>query len=167
MATSLLVISDREPLAWMLRTSSFAIPVGRASSAPRVGDSLLLYTTRGCYRNPTRDRGLVMGAARVVSEATALAEPVRFGDREFGIGLGLEIDGVCPVHTGVELGGLQGRLELLPTAGPWSYRMRRTLVRVSERDEKVIRELLEPMLHPVGDVLAGYEQAARVTRETT
>jgi hypothetical protein len=45
--------------------------------------------------------------------------------------------------------------------------MRRTLVRVSERDEKVIRELLEPMLHPVGDVLAGYEQAARVTRETT
>ena len=70
MATSLLVISDREPLAWMLRTSSFAIPVGRASSAPRVGDSLLLYTTRGCYRNPTRDLGLVMGAAHVVAEAT-------------------------------------------------------------------------------------------------
>ncbi len=167
MATSLLVISDREPLAWMLRTSSFAIPAGRASSAPRAGDGLLLYTTRGCYRNPTRDRGLVMGAARVVVAATALAEPVRFGDREFGIGLGLEIDGVCPVHEGVELGGLQGRLDLLPAAGPWSYRVRRTLVRVSDRDEKVIRELLEPMLHPVGDVLAGYEQAARVTRETT
>ena len=69
-----------------------------------------------------------------------------------GIGFGLEIDGVCPVH-GVELGSLQGRLELLPTSGPWSYRVRRTVVRLSEGDEKVIRELLEPILRPVGEVL--------------
>lgn len=167
MATSLLVISDREPLAWLLRTSSFAIPVGRAGTAPRVGDGLLLYTTRGCYRNPTRDRSLVMGSARVVSEAAALEKPVRFGDREFGIGLGLEIEGVCPVHEGVELGSLQDRLELLPTSGPWSYRVRRTVVRLSEGDERVITELLEPMLRPVGEVLAGYETAPRVTREMT
>lgn len=70
-----------------------------------------------------------------------------------GIGFGLEIDGVCPVHDGVELGSLQGRLELLPTSGPWSYRVRRTVVRLSEGDEKVIRELLEPILRPVGEVL--------------
>lgn len=96
-----------------------------------------------------------MGSARVVAEATVLERPVRFGDREFGIGLGLEIEGACPVHDGVELGSLQGRLDLLPTTGPWSYRMRRTLVRVSDRDEKVIQERLERMLRPVVEALTG------------
>jgi hypothetical protein len=55
--TALLIVSDRKPLAW-LREQRFAVPAGRASSAPAKGTRLLLYTTRGCYRNPGRDRGL-------------------------------------------------------------------------------------------------------------
>lgn len=45
--------------------------------------------------------------------------------------------------------------------------MWRTVARVSDRDEKVNRELLEPMLRQVGGMLAGYKTAARLTRETT
>lgn len=162
MATSLLVISDREPLAWLLRTASFAIPAARARSAPALGDTLLLYTTRGCYRNPTRDRGLVIGVARVTSEPRALPEPVTFGDREYRIGLSLDFRGVCPVHEGVELGGLRGELDLLPDEGPWSYRMRRSVIPLSDRDATLIQEHLEPLLRPVSEVIDGYVRAARL-----
>lgn len=162
MATSLLVISDREPLAWLLRTASFAIPASRARSAPALGDTLMLYTTRGCFRNPTRDRGLVIGVARVTSEPRALLEPVTFGDREFRIGLSLDLIGVCSVHEGVELGGLRSELELLPAEGPWSYRMRRSVIALSDRDATLIHERLEPLLRPVAEVLDGYMRAARL-----
>lgn len=167
MPTSLLVISDREPLAWMLRTSRFALPAGRAGSAPRPGDTLLLYTTRGCYRNPTRDRGLVMGVARVASAAAALDEPVSFRGRDFGVGLALEIDGVCPVHVGVDLAGVRGELGLLAGDGPWSYRLRRTVVPLSDADGTLLRKRLVPLLRPVNEVLAGYEAAARVVNGPT
>lgn len=167
MPTSLLVVSDREPLAWMLRTSRFALPAGRAGSAPQVGDTLLLYTTRGCYRNPTRDRGLVMGVARVASTAAALDEPVRFRGRDFGLGLTLEIDGVCPVHTGVDLAAMRGELDLLAGTGPWSYRLRRTVVPLSDADATLLRERLVPLLRPANEVLAGYQAAARVVSGPT
>jgi hypothetical protein len=62
---ALLLISDREALAWVLSEQQFAFPQGRVKSIPPVGSGVLLYTTRGCYRNPTRDRGLVMGLATV------------------------------------------------------------------------------------------------------
>ena len=59
MATYLLVIGDREALGWILAEqrmafSSMSRPHVRALSP---GDTLLLYTTRGCFKNPTRDRG--------------------------------------------------------------------------------------------------------------
>lgn len=40
--------------------------------------------------------------------------------------------------------------------------MKRTRVRLSEVDEKVIGELLEAMLRPVIDVLTGYQKAAHI-----
>jgi hypothetical protein len=63
----------------------------REAEALEVRDKLRLYTTRGCFRNPTRDRGRVMGVATVARAARDLGEPVRFGEREFPIGLDLTI----------------------------------------------------------------------------
>ena len=81
MTVSLLVISDREPLSWLLTEQRWALTTGRAAKAPAEGDELLLYTTRGCYRNPTRDRGLVMGRATVTSEPKSLPRPVVFREQ--------------------------------------------------------------------------------------
>lgn len=162
MATSLLVISDREPPAWLLRTSSFAIPAARAASAPRPGATLLLYTTRGCYGNPGRDRGLVMGVAQVTSEPRRLPAPVAFRGHEYLIGLGLDLRGVCPVREGVELGPLQGWLDLLPADGPWSYPLRKSVVSLSDHDATLIRGRPEPLLRPGSEVLPAYARAARL-----
>ena len=162
MTTSLLVISDREPLAWLLRTASFALPAARAASAPALGTTLLLYTTRGCYRNPGRDRGLVMGVAQVASPPEPLQAPVTFRGHEYWIGLSLDLHGLCAVHEGVELGSLQGQLRLLPREGPWSYPLRRSVVPLSVGDARLISEHLEPLLRPVSEVLRAYESAARL-----
>ncbi|MEU7007085.1 hypothetical protein [Streptomyces sp. NPDC046332] len=62
MATHLVIISDREPLAWVLRIQRIASPAGRAATGlPAEGDHALLYTTLGCSRNPTRDLPAFVG----------------------------------------------------------------------------------------------------------
>lgn len=162
MTTSLLVVSDREPLGWLLRTSSFAIPAARAASAPRPGTRLLLYTTRGCYRNPGRDRGLVMGLPQATSDPRRLSEPVTFRGHEYVIGLDLDLHGVCRFREGVQLGQLQRQLDLLPSEGPWSYPLRRSVVPLSDPDATLIRERLVPLLRPVSEVAPAYQRSARL-----
>jgi hypothetical protein len=162
-ATAILLVSDREPLAWLLREQRFAVPESRAVSAPGRGTRLLLYTTRGCYRNPTRDRGLIMGIARVVSQPRRLDEPARFRNRDFHVGFGIRVEGVAAPHDGVELGPLAGRLDALPDPVNWRVRMRRTFIPLSVRDAELLVELLRPKLCRRADVLPAYLEACTVT----
>jgi hypothetical protein len=66
----LLVIGDATPLAWVLAEQRMAFPALRQSQAVafKVGDELFIYATRGCFRNPVRNRGRVMGLALVRSD---------------------------------------------------------------------------------------------------
>jgi hypothetical protein len=119
----LLPISDREPLEWILSASRTAFPSYRRREADAlgVGDKLLLYTTRGCFRNPTRDRGRVIGVATVESKARELERPVEFGGREFPLLVELSFDMLAPRERGVELAPLISRLGRSfpkPEAGP-------------------------------------------------
>jgi hypothetical protein len=141
----LLPISDREPLAWILSASRTAFPPHRRREAEalEVGDKLLLYTTRGCFRNPTRDRGRVIGVATVARPARELARPVRFGDREFPIGLDLEIESLVSRGLGVELAPLIPKLrESFPNPRAWSARLRRALVPLAPSDAAAIERRL-------------------------
>jgi hypothetical protein len=155
----LLPISDREPLAWVLSEGRTAFPSyrRREAEALEVGDKLLLYTTRGCFRNPTRDRGRVIGVASVAGPASVLAEPVRFGEREFPIGMDLTIDQLAPRGAGAELAPLIPKLsESFPNPRAWSARLRRALVPVSARDASMIQRALAKSVQPPGDVTATY-----------
>jgi hypothetical protein len=66
-----LILGHRARLAWVLGHSRMASPDGftdaraRKGERPDVGDRLFLYTSRGCFGNPTRDRGRVIGEAGV------------------------------------------------------------------------------------------------------
>lgn len=51
---------------------------------------------------------------------------------------------------------------MLPAEGPWSYRMRRSVMFLSDRDATLIHQRLEPLLRPVAQVLDGYVRAARL-----
>lgn len=145
MSSYLLPISDREPLAWILNEERTAFPSYRRAHASELeaGDRLFLYTTRGCFRNPTRDRGRVIGVARVVRPAMNLDEPVQFGDREFSIGVDFRIDTLLPRDEGVELAPLIPRLrESFPNERAWSARLRRALVPLAPRDAVTLERTL-------------------------
>jgi hypothetical protein len=158
----LLVIGAAAPLAWVLTEQRMAFPALRRSqaSAHDVGDELLVYTTRGCFGNPTRDQGRMMALATVKSTVTDLPEPVVFGDRRFTSGCALDIRGMTPLRTGVELRPLVPDLHAFPDAESWSVRLRRPLVPLDEHDATLLKSHLAPLLEPPGRHMSAYQQIA-------
>lgn len=144
-AAHLLVIGERQALAWILTEQRMAFPPSRAAEAMalRPDDPLLLYTTRGCFHNPTRDRGRVIGEARVAGTVERLETPVRFDDREYPTGCGLVLDLLSPLGQGVELAPLVPQLAAFPDPTSWSVRMRRSLVALDGSDAALIRRHLK------------------------
>ena len=159
----LLVIGDAAPLAWVLAEQRMAFPALRRSevAALEIGDELLIYTTRGCFHNPNRDPGRVMGLALVRSDVHDLAEPVVFGERRYTSGCTLDIKGIAPLRDGVELRPLVPRLHAFPDARTWSIRLRRPLVRLDEHDAALLRRQVNPLLKPLNSQLDAYIKARR------
>jgi hypothetical protein len=158
MSAFLLPIADREPLAWILAQQRTAFPAGRVREAQllRRGDRLFLYSTRGCFHNPTRDRGRIIGVAIVTANAEELEEPVRFGGREFPIGVKLRIQLLAPLRQGVELAPLVERLDAFPDPQSWSARMRRALVPLASRDAGRLERELNKVAVPYPRELKSY-----------
>jgi hypothetical protein len=162
-ATYLLPIADREPLIWILRERRTAFPIYRRREAEQLtrGDLLLLYTTRGCFHNPTRDRGRVIGVASVKRPPSELTEPIRFGEREFPIGVDLVFEALAPRGEGVELAPIVSDLpRTFPNPVAWSASVRRALVpfdlgeaqQIVEQlgDRPATRQVIETYAMPAG-----------------
>ena len=166
----LLPISDRDPLEWILSESRTAFPAYRRTDASKLdpGDALLLYTTRGCFRNPTRDRGRVIGMATVIRRAEDLNEPVRFGDREFSVGIELRIESLLERGKGVELAPLVPKLrESFPNERAWSARLRRALVPMAARDANTLEtELAGARPGRVEDAIRTYSHGTGGARKS-
>jgi hypothetical protein len=117
----------------------------RDAGALQVGDLLLLYATRGCFHNPTRDRGRVIGRATVRKRARTLEEPVTFAGRVFTLGCDIRVRGLAPFGAGVELAPLVKSLASFPDVRSWSARMRRPLVPLAATDASRLLSLLAPL----------------------
>ena len=160
MAHYIVPIADREPLAWILRERRTAFGENRAPEAQalRIGDVLLLYTTRGCFRNPTRDRGRVIGRATVRALAKRASRPPSFGGREYPYVVELEIESLAPLREGLELAPLVSRLDrTFPDPATWSVRMRRALVPLDANDANEIERELKPVAEPYQRALQTYK----------
>jgi hypothetical protein len=162
----LLVIGDSAALAWVLGEQRMAFPQLRRAQAGalEIGDELLVYTTRGCFGNPTRDLGRVMALATVKTKVKDLAEPVVFGDRRYTSGCELEIQGLAPLRTGVELQPLVPQMHAFPDPKSWSVHLRRPIVLLDEHDATLLKERLAPLLEPPGRHLDTYQQVAAKRR---
>lgn len=159
----LLVLGERQAIAWVLREQRMAFPAARDRSPALVpGDELYLYTTRGAYKNPTRDRGRVIGRAVVTGRVVPLDPPVEIAGRTFPVGCGIRVEELVPWGAGVELGPLAERLAVFPKPDAWSVYLRRTLVPLPGADARTIRGLLRPLTGDRAEHLAGYVQAAAV-----
>lgn len=159
MSTWLLPISDRAPLRWIVSEQRTAFAAHRRRDAARLtlGDSLLLYTTRGCFRNPTRDRGRVAGHAEVLTLPEQLSTPMLFGDRAFPLGVQLSINLLAPPRDGVALVEVVERLTAsFPNSDAWSAYLRRPLVPLDDHDAEMLMDLLAPIARPYIDVAEDY-----------
>jgi hypothetical protein len=158
----LLIVSDRAALAWVLKEQRMAFGANRARAAQRlrVGDLLFLYATRGCFHNPTRDRGRIIGAAQVATEARYLDRPVRIVGREFPIGCELEISELAPLNEGIELAPLVPQLKVFPNPRGWSALIRKPLLELPRVDTRLLEKHLDRVVRPAADVLEGYVRAA-------
>jgi hypothetical protein len=158
----LLVLGDREAIAWVLREQRMAFP-----STPRAevralaqGDRLYLYSTRGAWHNPTRDRGRVIGTASVESSVRKLDEPVKIAGRSFHSGCSLSVGGLAPYQQGVELQPLVRMLQAFPKPEAWSIYLRRALLRLPTADAHLLDRALKPLMTSREAALPSYEKAA-------
>lgn len=147
-AAHILVIGERRALTWILEHERMAFPEYRDASYLAVGDRLLLYTTRGCFHNPTRDRGRIIGEATVKSPVRALDEAVAIGDRRFSTGCRLTIESLARFATGVDLSSFVEQLDAFPDRASWSVRMRRVLVPLGYGDTRLLRRELRKVSGP-------------------
>jgi hypothetical protein len=155
----ILPIADREPLAWILREQRTAFGEHRAREAQalEVGDVLFLYTTRGCFRNPTRDRGRVVGRATVKAPARRVGRPPSFGGREFPYVIELELQSLAPLREGLQLAPIVPRLKhTFPDPKSWSVRMRRALVPLDPVDAALIERELRSVAKRYATALQSY-----------
>ena len=159
MAHYLLVIGDRVALGWLLRVQRMAFPATsrREVAALAPGDGLFIYTTRGCFKNPTRDRGRVIGRARAATAVLPLDTPVSFGGRDFARGCGLTVEGLVPLGTGPELrslGDVLGAFRALGAA--WPVLLRRPLLALDDADAAALDGALGRVHPPEESLVAPY-----------
>jgi hypothetical protein len=165
-STQLLILGDRDGLSWVLRNRRMAFTESRAAEVGRLraGDRLFLYTTRGCYNNPTRDRGRVIGEAEAKEAPTRLAGPIAIGGREFAFACEIELKSLTPFREGVVLADLVPKLQVFPDERSWSARMRRPLLPLTPKDARLISKELAPIARAVEDTIEDYVNwVARVT----
>ncbi|WP_447925565.1 hypothetical protein [Georgenia muralis] len=158
-AAYLLVIGDREALGWVLAEQRIAFPSPnrREVRALSAGDRLYLYMTRRCLKNPTRDRGRVIGVATAASATQLLEQPVEFGGRTFPAGCRLSISELVPFGTGPVLAEFADELETLRDAGrAWSVKLRRPLVPLNAHDVTVLDRRLEGLTTSRDEVITPY-----------
>lgn len=160
MAQYLLVIGNKAALAWVLREQQMAFPDFKRHEIRALGpgDSLFLYTTRGCFGDPNSGRSRVIAVGEATSAVTELRVPVTIGDRTYPYGCGVKFDRATTRGEGVEIGGIRPELDLFDGVGQnWSFPLRRPLVKLTEHDAKVIGgHLGECRLHPLAQVIAAY-----------
>jgi hypothetical protein len=158
-AAHLLILGDRDALKWVLRNERMAFEVHRRNDVSRlaVGDTLLIYTTRGCFHNPTRDRGRVIGRAVVTSPVESLQDSVVVMDREFKLGCTFELVALAPRDEGVVLADLVPRLGAFPNKRAWSARMRRPLLTLPPMDAALIEREFGQLVGEPSTVVSSYD----------
>jgi hypothetical protein len=157
----LVPISNEDALRWVLRTQQTAVPKlrERAAADLKPRDRILVYASRGCFRNPTRDRGRVIAEARVLAPPTRLDPPVIFGGRIYSVGFRFRIEYLAKKHHGVELAPLIASLATFPDPASWSARLRSALVRLTPADAKSLSQLLREVAEPYPAALDSYSKS--------
>lgn len=150
--TFLVVLGDQAGVSWVLEHRIMALERHRARMARPLsaGTELLLYVTRGAFNNPGRDKGRVIGAARVTNPPGSLAHPVTIRGRCFEVGFDFELASLTPRGRGVDLASFVGQLDAFPIKHAWSTQLRKPLLAMPDHDAALLRRELRVATRGVG-----------------
>jgi hypothetical protein len=159
----LVILNDRKAVAWVIKEERMAFPSTRTSQADRLspGDRLFIYTTRGCFGSPTNDRGRVIGLAHVASKPRRLPNTLVIAERGYTSVVDLDLVGLAPFRTGVELHTLVDHLAVFPKKHAWSAVLRTTLLALPPSDAKLLTRHLDRVAESPEQTRAGYALRTR------
>ncbi len=168
MDSYLLIIGDRVPLQWVLQEQRMAVPTYRRGAAARLskGDALFLYTTRGCFHNPGRDRGRVIGSAEALNAPVVLEEPVLIEGVCYPVGCDIELRKLAPKRKGVELAPLVLKMTTFTNKRAWAATIRRPLLKLTKEDANLLARELDPVVVPAREAVDSYLNAVSQPLET-
>jgi hypothetical protein len=104
------------------------------------GDNIAIYVSRGAWHNPTRDRAQVAAIGRIVSPVRV--GPIDVGAEQMARWCKLDLDAILPARRGLEFAPLVPSLGFIVNKQPgrWGIVLRRTVVKVPDRDYSLIRK---------------------------
>ncbi|MEU7822445.1 hypothetical protein [Catellatospora sp. NPDC049133] len=163
MTAYLVILGHRDAIRWVLSEERMAFPATPRAEVRALapGDRLYLYATRGAWLNPTRDRGRIIAVASAATAVRVLDEPVEIAGRTFMSGCDLKLDDVVPYPGGLELQPLVSQMEAFPKPEVWSIYLRRALLRLSERDARLLDQQLVSLLASAARAVPSYAQTVR------
>jgi hypothetical protein len=133
------------------------------ASEIKPGAELFLYTSRGCFGNPTRDRGRVVGLAQARSEL--IPKRLHIGGRVFDYVQDITITGLCARGDGVELAARVSSMSTFPSATSWSAHLRKPLLRLDPVDAGRLGREVVPRLCGLNEASADYTRVAARHRQ--
>ena len=107
-------------------------------------------------RNPTRDRGRIIGRAMARSAVRTLDAPIEIADRTFVSGCDLRIDSLAPYPSGLELQPIVEQLSAFPKPEAWAIYLRRALLALPSPDVDLLDRPLKPLLTTMPRALPTY-----------
>jgi uncharacterized protein YjeT (DUF2065 family) len=156
----LLLLATSSGLAYVMRERKMAFPPTRRIRLG-VGDRLLLYTTRGIFSNPIRDRGRVVGTAEVASQILPLETHRLIAGRTYTSECELRLTGLATLGQGVVLSNIVRELAVFqPNPAAWSAHMRRSVLRLPSGDYDYIMRELKPVLQNPDKAVGAYIERA-------
>ncbi len=139
--TWMIVLGDRDAISWVVASRRMAFREHVPTNELRVGDQVLLYSTRGAFKNPTRDEPQIFAAGFFASRVEH--SRVAVAGETFTKWCRLEITHLLPPREGIGFRPFVPRLRFIKNKETWPAALRRTLIRLPERDFKVLARALE------------------------
>lgn len=122
-------------MEWVIEHGRMAVGP-RVKSLPGPGERVVLYTSRGAFHNPTRDRAQVIGLG-ITTDEPAQRRLVIAGT-PYARSFGVDIEVLAEPRHGLDFASLVPRLDFITKKKSWGGALRRPVVRISDRDYRTI-----------------------------
>lgn len=129
------MLGNRTAMEWVIDRGRMAVGP-RVRTLPAIGDRLVLYTSRGAFHNPTRDRAQILALGVTSSEPDN--RRVVVAGAAYARSFAIDIDVMAEPRRGLDFLPLVPRLDFIHNRASWGGALRRPVVHIGDKDYKTI-----------------------------